>query len=829
MRLQRAESRRITISLFVFILASVLALCVFSVQATALAEPLLYDELIPDYFSFVAPTRIAACEDAFAVFDSGKVVLFIGSTRKVFPVYENGTEGDLVTECDKLCVSEAGVYLLVGVKNRSPKIISFTLEGERRDTAYPSENVPDMTLSGNRLYTLSSMTTVICYDTADGAEESRFDLPSMWEWSEKFAFDGENFFFLSVIDKAIFEKDDYDRKQNIDISDSPLLAADGMLYYRDKLGDLRLFGEENPILKPGTGDERVASISDFAIADGKIYVADKANRSVKIFDLETGDFLKMIGSYGSDLGRLRNPVSISVKGGKIAVADSARVTVFSADGSDALKGRNISDPTDLVFAGDMIYLADGGILYEYNSGFVKTSMEYGIGTDDCLFVAAAPDGTVYASSGKDIYRKKADESYFSRFLTLEKEVGGLNIGIGGKLIYVLSGQTLGAYSQEGTLLSALVVKEAVGSFSVDYRGNVFFLSEQGKMLKYVRNLEGYAEPEVYDLAEGYDAFTDFVLDSDGRAYVIADHNVLVYPKTAFGVFIAEDSDFDKDKEEIIAPRVICEVEKAYTIAYIAPDNFEDITPITKGTRLMCYATVKYGEDDYLRVETEKGAAYIPKSDVKVYEEGAAPLSKARCLLPAIGTQVVGVNLYAEPSHLDVKAGKNILFRALGKAEVFDVISYVAVDEKGKDVWGFYRVSYQGKTAYVLADEVVSVDDEPEPMPPRYKARVKSDALGKTVVVYKEASRESEAVAYLTDGTEIYTLEPIDENKEFISVIYEGEVCYILSANLGQGGLSGGQILAIVLSVAAVVGSVLTVLILRANKKHKRYHKSYRKE
>ncbi|MBQ7712386.1 MAG: hypothetical protein IJT69_01070, partial [Clostridia bacterium] len=69
-----------------------------------------------------------------------------------------------------------------------------------------------------------------------------------------------------------------------------------------------------------------------------------------------------------------------------------------------------------------------------------------------------------------------------------------------------------------------------------------------------------------------------------------------------------------------------------------------------------------------------------------------------------------------------------------------------------------------------------------------------------------------------------TLEPIDQNKEFIQVLYEGEIRYVLSANLGQGGLSGGQILAIVLSVVAVVGSVLTILILRANKRHKRYHK-----
>jgi len=77
---------------------------------------------------------------------------------------------------------------------------------------------------------------------------------------------------------------------------------------------------------------------------------------------------------------------------------------------------------------------------------------------------------------------------------------------------------------------------------------------------------------------------------------------------------------------------------------------------------------------------------------------------------------------------------------------------------------------------------------------------------------------------LTYGTEISAIEEINKENAFTMVLYKGEVCYVQSSCLGQGGLSGGQILAIVLSVAAVVGSVLTVLILRANKRHKRYHK-----
>ena len=134
------------------------------------------------------------------------------------------------------------------------------------------------------------------------------------------------------------------------------------------------------------------------------------------------------------------------------------------------------------------------------------------------------------------------------------------------------------------------------------------------------------------------------------------------------------------------------------------------------------------------------------------------------------------------------------------------------------------MEFNGVVGYVRADEVVSPDDDPQPAPKTYEVQIKSDGLGKTVAVYKEASTDSEIVASLSDGSKIKALEPLDNEKQFTMVLYEGEVCYVMTANLGQGGLSGGQVLAIVLTVVAAVGSVLTILILRANKKHKRNQK-----
>ena len=812
---QRRADRKIAFVILTLFFALISLQCFFVVGASAQAEPAAYEELISNYYSFHTPTRVAACEGIVAVFDEGNVVIFREGGRTVFPTG--------AAHCDELCVSEEGVCLLViEDEETTPEILSFTLEGERREVAYSGDGVTDIAFVGDTLYTLASVIKVTAYDVATGAEKGAFSLPNHPKrYSLAFATDGEDFWFLSIASSIFMKTEEgYGDGESVSVGKDRIYAANGNVYYLDEAGNFRVGGETAPLLKKGVGDDAFSVATDCAVGGDVIAVLDGTARAVKLYDLETGEFLRMIGSYGSDLKRLKDPVAISVNGGRIAVADASRISVFTDNGVYPLNGRKMNDPTDVVIAGDRYYVVAGGVLYEFDADR-RYSTEYG--TDRFLFVAAAPDGTIYAASERDIYAKKQGETRFAKCLTMDKNVTGLNVGIGGKILYVMTGETLSAFSREGALLGALTSQERAKSFAVDYRGNVFLLSEEGLLLKYARTLDGYAEPVRYESAAGYDRFADIALDGDGKLYVVADHNVLIYPKETFGVFVAADSDF-KDEVPQADPLFVCEVVKDRAISYIAPDNFEDITSIARGTRLMCYATVTYAGDEYLRVETEKGKAYLPKADVKVYEEGAAPFRKARCLLPAIGTKVVGVDLYAEPSHLAVAEGVEPLFASLGKTDVFDVVAYVAADEAGRDVWGFFRVSYQGKTAYVSVDEVVSVDDDLEPAPPRYEARVRSDSLGKTVAVYADASTESEVIARLTDGTEIYTLEPIDQNKEFIQVLYEGEIRYVLSANLGQGGLSGGQILAIVLSVVAVVGSVLTILILRSNKRHKRYHK-----
>ena len=812
MRLRKAEHHSITFALFTILIALISLQCFFVVGGVAEAEVEGYRELISDYFSFNAPTRIAACGEDFAVFDEGKVILFHNGAHTSFDVE--------ITDCDKLLLSSDGVYLLTGVEEEQPAILSYDRSGAAKGYVLPAAYVSDICFNNGMVYTLAG-THVVGYDASNGNEAESFDLSRM-SFSTHIAVDGGVSYFRKGDNKLIKRENDESTTIGVIGAVGSICAQGGKLYYV-KDDEICVWGTSSPLLpKTNVSDDATFSfVTDFAVGD-KIFVLDGKNYAVKVYSL-SGEYRKMVGSYGKHLGRLNAPVAVTVKGEKVLVADSQRGSEFSATGVRPLNGRAVTAPTDVAMTGDAVYLADNGTLYEYNSSLVLSETHSYLSSSSCRYVTSSPKGKVYAASGRDVYVKKEGKSAFERAFSAEREINGMTVGIGGDVLYLLSGGTILAYA-DGEIIAEWSASYEVQGFAVDYRGNLYVVSGQ-KLYRYDRVPKGYLDtPTIYDLPTKYALYSDIALDESGDAYLIADHNVLIFPKAAFSIYSKADGSFE-DTVASVDPRFVCEVVNDNAIAYVLPGNYEDITIIEKSTRLMCYAKVNYLGTDYIRAESEKGTVYLEASDVIEYQEGKAPFRKARCWLASFGENVVGVNIYQEPSKIKIRKGEAAIVAAsLGKDDIFDVISIVAVDGEGRDVWGFYRVSYQGQEGYVLANEVVSPDDDPLPAPKTYEVQVKSDGLGKKVSVYREASKQSEVIATLSDGSKIKSLEPINKNNEFTKVLYNGEECYILTANLGEKGLTAGQVLAIVLTVVAAVGSVLTILILRANKKHKRNQK-----
>ena len=796
--------------------------CIFSVYAEG--EPLAYTRLIEDYYEFTSPSKIAVNDTATVVFDSGRAVVFTAEGTTSFAVG--------APYCYEMCLTDTDIYLLVGdtaVRSDAAAVKAFSYAGAARELAVTETEITDIAVLDGKLLVLfeyhtttmvfgheveNSFPCIAHYDPDQpDAEKDVTPLTSSVEMARYFVADGSDLYLRTLEGNIVLKTENATQTvaqspMNLSATAKNFTVKGGAIYYFKETG-VYVGDSASSLIKMGEDDHTLLSATDIAVHGDLIYVADAAYRAVKVFHASTGEARRYIGSYGKDVGRLSAPIAVSVRDGKVAVVDgSMRASVFSNGRVNVLNGHRITAPTDIEITSNAVYLADDGILCAYDSSYLF-ERDYSLGVA-VRYVAAGADGSVYVAAGNDVYVKKAEDLEFSLLVRLESAVDRLNIGIGGKVIYALSDNKVYAYTPNGDMLAGhSEPTQTIVDFTVDYRGNLFLLTSAGEIVRYSRTVNGYKDATVFYVGDDFDSYADIAVDRDGTVWLLADHNVISIAKDAVGVVVGADSDF---ADEVPTEDVyfVCVVTAPSTIAYVRPDNFEDISYLSKGTKLMCYARVNYAENEYLRVETDKGTAYVPSEDVSVYEGGVPRVTHVRCLHTK-----VGVDIFKTPSYIE----REPLYTALGKESIFEVLSIVAVDEAGKDVWGFYRVRYEDQVGYVLIENVVSVDEDPVPIE-RYKMKIKAEKLGKMVVLYENASVDSEEVVRLADGTEIYALEPLDEEKEFIQVLYDGKVCYVQPQYLGQGGLSAGQTLAIVLSVVTVTASIIMFLIFRAGKRRK---------
>ncbi|MER3487133.1 MAG: hypothetical protein C4345_15305, partial [Chloroflexota bacterium] len=86
---------------------------------------------------------------------------------------------------------------------------------------------------------------------------------------------------------------------------------------------------------PGVAPGDFFGPRDIAVTSDEIYVVDTGNERVQVFAYD-GTFRRAFGGYGTELGKLIEPVGIAIgPDGRIYVADSgnARIAVFATDGT----------------------------------------------------------------------------------------------------------------------------------------------------------------------------------------------------------------------------------------------------------------------------------------------------------------------------------------------------------------------------------------------------------------------------------------------------------------------------------------------------------------
>jgi DNA-binding beta-propeller fold protein YncE len=127
--------------------------------------------------------------------------------------------------------------------------------------------------------------------------------------------------------------------------DSVAVDAAANIYVADRLNNrIQVFDSQGNFLLKfgslGSGDGQFADpLGVFVDATGNIYVADYANNRIQVFD-SLGNFLLKFGSFGSGDGQFSAPTGVAVDAtGNIFVSDyyNSRIEVFDSQGTFLLQ------------------------------------------------------------------------------------------------------------------------------------------------------------------------------------------------------------------------------------------------------------------------------------------------------------------------------------------------------------------------------------------------------------------------------------------------------------------------------------------------------------
>ena len=107
-----------------------------------------------------------------------------------------------------------------------------------------------------------------------------------------------------------------------------------------------------------------------AVSGGLLYVADRGNSRVQVFNTETREFVCAIGQYGKGSGEFKSPHGVAVSGGLLYVADcdNSRVQVFNTEtrefvcaiGQSGNGSGEFKSPHGVAVSGGLLYVADCG-------------------------------------------------------------------------------------------------------------------------------------------------------------------------------------------------------------------------------------------------------------------------------------------------------------------------------------------------------------------------------------------------------------------------------------------------------------------------------------
>ncbi len=584
----------------------------------------------------------------------------------------------------------------------------------------------------------------------------------------------------------------------------------------------------------GTADTGAAVIAEDASADATIeqgvhmtlaaggqYLAVADNRTdsegvvhgaVKLYDSDYR-LVRLLGDYGAMLGKLNRPDYFAAQ--QLAVvrdAGNQRIVAYDPQTKRYYDLPARGDGLLCATIGNCVYVGQGHLVTLYRCDQTVTSQAvFNLPDAQVVSLAADEEGAyVLADNGK-LYNLQ-----LSATQPVVKDSGiacqGVSAVVAGKhtgVLYLRFGDGVHMYKDGQALNLTFALPVDCLAWDVDYCGNLYALCADGITVNvYRRTTEGYGL-ETVTLA---DAVVGLAISQDGEVYAGRAHAMM-----AVELPVRSRNNAAYDHPALKTPVRAVRVEGEGTVwGYTSPDNYESVVGITGGSCAMLIAPHTYGGQDYYYIEytvrTGVGErhekVYVPQTRATMLADGQPDTTRVR--YNGVDAQT---GVYAYPAN-----SAQPIERVAAADAQWDVVRIVGMDG---DIaaWPWYEIVYGQGTAYVRMVNYVSVQPA-NPQVPRYYAHAKANRLGESVLVYASPDTDSNVLASLVDGSSIELVAPFDKNTEWTLVRYEGQEAYVLTANISTGGLTNGQLFAVIMTVVVVCAAAVTVLLYLLAKRRK---------
>ncbi|MBD5101078.1 MAG: hypothetical protein HDT29_07555 [Clostridiales bacterium] len=235
-------------------------------------------------------------------------------------------------------------------------------------------------------------------------------------------------------------------------------------------------------------------------------------------------------------------------------------------------------------------------------------------------------------------------------------------------------------------------------------------------------------------------------------------------------------------------------------------------------------------DEYVLILSESGNfyyAYTYDATLSKAVYGYIKKQASISLCPAQTDTALG--LYAQPLHPNTPIYEYPIddrdTKVLRYASIRDQL--VVIDNVGQDgafSWGWYKVGCidtDGNLVYGYVKQLAVSPYTSLSAPDLSKtAKLGAKKLGEYVKIYALPQEDSQVVAEVAEGSQIYLKNKFDKNSEWTQIIYEEKIAYVKTVNVSPSGLTSWQLALAITLPAVAVAITATVVILVVVKKRK---------